>query len=255
MMTHLTGANCAIYLGGQLWAAADFEYRQNRGKAAHSRTGYLSDINYPGKLGATITCKNIMKSSEFLGKQITATAITGSAGTIKSGISVAADGWTDSTSPTIATASRVRLTVATAAMTTAGYVTVIGTAANGARMEEDIYVGTIGIGEYATGTKLFKTVTGVYVTDIRSTGSGTLTLASITGASYYTVSTSAPELFTVLMQGVDDAGNYVKVQAANCWISSSVFKSGDANLVLEDAVTFEVQDLDTDLSIWDETTN
>ena len=253
-MTHLTGANCQIKIGGTTWADADFSFGLSQAKASHARTGKKSDINYPGKLTATITCKNIMRSAYYMGNQITPTAINGSAGTIKAGVTLTADGYTASTTPAITTPSQVSLTVVTAAVTTPGYITVIGLGPTSLPLEEDIYVTTLGIGASVTGTKLFSSVTGVYNTAVRS-ATGTLTVASVAGANYYTISTTTPTLFTLLMQGTDDAGNFVKVQATHCWISSSAFKSGDSNSVLEDAVSFEVTDLDADLQIWDATSS
>jgi hypothetical protein len=245
---------CLIKVDGSTWAGADFDYKQTRSKAGHPRTGYLSDINYPGKLGATITCKNIMRDSRFLGKMFTADAISGSAGSIKTGITLTADGYIAATSPTIATPSRVQLTVGTAAITTPGYITVLGTAGNGEMMEEDIYVGLLGNAATATGQKMFKTVTGFYNTGVRST-TGVLGAASIGGGSYYTTTNTTPGMFTLLMQGVDELGNFIKVQCSNCWISSGVFHSGDSGNVLEDAITFEITDLDNDMQIWDEVDN
>lgn len=253
-LTHLTGANCSILVGGSVWAAADFEFKQTRSAASHARTGYISDVSYPGKYKPGITCKNVMRSSYYLGQTIAATAITGTAGTIKTGVTLTADGYTASTTPAIATPSRISLTVQTAAVTTAGYVTVMGTGSNGALLEEDIYVGTLGVGVAAIGQKLFSTVVGVYVTGVRST-TGTLTVASVAGASYYVPTTAAPGLFTLLMQGIDDLGNFVKVQATGCWISSSVYKSGDSGTVVEDNITFEITDPDNGIQIWDVTSN
>lgn len=259
-LTHLTGAKCDIYVGGTLWAGADFELKLSQGKASHARTGYKSDVNYPGKLTATITCKNVMKNMAYNGMMLTSTPTSGTGSILKSGITLTADGYTATSTSAIATPSRISLTAQTAAVTTPGVVTVIGFGIGGAPLEEDITVGDIGVGASVNGSKLFTSVTGYYNTGVRS-ATGTLTASSITGAASYVVTANTngvpqdPAYMTLLMQGFDDLGNYVKAQATNCWISSNTFKSGDSANPLEDAVTFEIMDIDGGLSYWDVTTN
>ena len=194
-----------------------------------------------------------MRTGAKIGNMLTDTSTSGTGGTIKSGIAVTANGWTDSTSPTIATPSQVRATVAGFAMTTAGILTVIGTDADGTPIEEALSIGLLGVGEYVTGKLLFKTVTGVYVTAIRSTSGGTLTLASIVGAAAYSV-TANPITYDLIFGGIDSVtGNYILVTANNCFASKSGLAFADANTVFMDDVAFTIEDLDADLSVTDVT--
>ena len=254
-LRHLTGAQGVVRIGGVDWADAVIDFTLNQASASAKRGGKRSQLNLPGELSCTIVARNIMRTGAKIGGMLTDTSTSGSAGTIKSGISVAADGWTDSTTPTIATPSQVRLTVATSAMTTAGVVTVIGTDADGNPIEEPISIsGVLGIGEYATGKLLFKTVTGVYVASVRSTGGGTLTLTSIVGASAYSV-TANPMEYDLVFGGIDSVtGNYILVTASNCFASKSRLAFADANTVFMDDVNFTIEDLDADLSVTEVTT-
>jgi hypothetical protein len=139
-------------------------------------------------------------------------------------------------------------------MTTAGTLTVIGTDANGNAIEEPLSIGTLGVGEYVTGKLLFKTVTGVYVTGIRSTSGGTITLTSIVGAAAYSV-TANPMSYDLIFGGVDSVtGNYILVTANNCFASKSGLQFADANTVFMDDISFTIEDLDADLSVTDVTT-
>jgi hypothetical protein len=250
MLRHLTGAQGVVKIGGVVWADAVINFALNQASASAKRGGKRSQLNLPGELSCTITARNIMRTGAKIGGMLTDASTSGSAGTIKSGISVAADGWTDSTSPTISTPSQVRLTVASSAMTTAGVVTVIGTDADGNPLEEPIAIsGSLGVGEYATGKYLFKTVTGVYVAAVRSSGGGTLTLASIVGAASYSVTANSME-YDLIFGGIDTvSGNYILVTANNCFASKAGLAFADANTVFMDDVNFTIEDLDADLSV------
>jgi hypothetical protein len=254
-LRHLTGAQGVVKVGGVVWADATINFTLNQASASAKRGGKRSQLNLPGELSCTISAKNIMRTGAKIGGMLTDASTSGSAGTIKSGISVSADGWTDSASPTISTPSQVRVTVASYAMTTAGVLTVIGTDADGNPLEEPIAIGVLGVGEYATGKYLFKTVTGVYNTGIRSTSGGTLTVASIVGAAAYSV-TANPMEYDLIFGGIDSiTGNYILVTANNCFASKSALAFADANTVFMDDVTFTIEDLDADLSVTEVTTS
>jgi len=254
-LRHLTGAQGYIKIGGVVWADATVSFTLNQASATHARGGKFSDLNLPGKRTVSITAKNIMRTGAKIGGMLTDTAAAGTGGTIKSGVSVASDGFTASTTPTIATPSQISVTVAGFAMTTAGYVTVQGTDVNGTMMEEDIYVGLLGVGASAKGTKLFKTVVGVYVTSIRSTSGGTLTIASLAGAGSY-VTTANPTIYALEFGGIDSVtSNTIYVTANNCFASKSALAYADANTVFSDDVAFTMEDIDADLAVYEVTTN
>jgi hypothetical protein len=251
-LTKLTGAQGYIKVAGSLWADADFDFKLSTSPASHARTGKRSDIQYPGKLKVSISAKNIMRNGAYMGGEISSAATTGTDGTIKSGVALTADGFTASTTPSISTPSRVRLTCAALAIATGGTIEIMGTDADGTYISDPVAIGAIGIGEYVTSSKVFKTVTGVYVYGVRS-ASGTITVTSLAASSSYTVGT--PKSYDLEFGGIDSVtGNYVKVFADNCWISGSGFGAGDANHVFEDAISFEMTDVDADLSIEELTT-
>jgi hypothetical protein len=135
-------------------------------------------------------------------------------------------------------------------------VTVVGTDVNGTRQEEDIYVGLLGVGASAYGTKLFKTVTGVYVTAIRSTSGGTLTIASVAGAGSYVTAAAGPTIYSLEFGGLDSiSNNTIYVAAANCFANKSGLAYADANTVFMDDVAFTMEDIDADLAIYEVTSN
>jgi hypothetical protein len=186
----------------------------------------------------------------MMGGQITDAATTGAAETLKDHVTLTADADTAMDDTTIASPSRIRITVETAAITTAGTLDLVGEDVNGNAIFEQVIVGLLGIGEYVTSGKQFKKLYRVYNTGIRST-TGTLVIASIAGASTYTVG-AAPKYYDLEFGGLDSVtGNYIKVFANNCWTNSSGMAAGDASHVFEDAVGFTIEDLDADLSIAD----
>jgi len=202
VLKKLTGAKGYIKLDGAVWADADFDFKLMRGAATHARSGKHSDVNYPGKLSATITAKNIMRSGAMMGGQITDTATTGAAETLKDHVTLTADGDTAMDDTTIASASRIRVTVETAAVTTAGTLDLVGEDANGNAIFEQLAVGLLGIGEYATSRRQFKKLYRVYNNGIRS-ATGALIVAAIAGASTYTV-TGAPKYYDLEFGGLDE---------------------------------------------------
>jgi hypothetical protein len=251
---HLTGVQGYIKLDSVTWADANVTFVMSQASATAARGGKWSDLNLPGKKSCTITAKNIMRTAARMGGMLTDTSTSGTAGTVTTAFTIAADGWHASTTPTIATPSRIRLTVGTAPLTVAGVVTIIGTDVNGDPLEEAISIGLIGIGEYVTGTKLFKTVTGCYNTTAYS-ATGTLTMTSLAGASSYET-TANPKSYALEFGGYDSVtGNTIYVVVDHAFASKSGLAYADANTVFMDDVSFTVEDIDADVHIYEVTTN
>ena len=251
---HLTGVQGYIKLDSVGWADASVNFVMNQAAAVAARGGKWSDLNLPGKRSCTITAKNIMRTAAKIGGMLTNTSTSGTAGTVTTAFTIAADDWHDSTTPTIATPSRIKLTVGTAPLTVAGVVTVIGTDINGDPIQEAIPIGLIGVGEYVVGTRLFKTVTGCYNTAAYS-ATGTLTMTSIVGASSYET-TAAPKDYALEFGGIDSVtGNTIYVVVDHAFASKAGLAYADANTVFMDDVSFTVQDIDADVHVYEVTTN
>jgi hypothetical protein len=151
----------------------------------------------------------------------------------------------DNTDTSIATPSRIRLTVATAEIDTAGYITVVGEDVNGNGLTEEVYVGLLGIGEYATTTNVFKQAYGTYNHGVVS-ATGTFTIASITGDS--SAGVGEPKIWDMVAR-TDDGTNNIVITANNCFFTSGSFKHSDADKQGSDEMTFTMRDPDTDLTI------
>ena len=233
-----------ITIGGVALADVEFDCKWSRGTVSHARGGKYSDIQIPGKLTVKTKIKKALvyaDAPKTLGYSLNDTPITGTGGTIKAGVTVSADGYTASTTPTIATASRVRATVATSAMTTPGTLTIIGTDASGNNLEEIIPVGLIDVAAFVTSTKVFKTVTGVVTTGLRSTGGGTLTIASITGNTSFTVGN--PKVFD-LIGTLTKGATTIVVTLPDCWFSSGNLNWSDASKIIDVDADVEMHDPD-----------
>lgn len=176
------------------------------------------------------------------------TAQTGTAGTVDASSTIAADGWSAMSSPTIATASRIRVTL-TGTTTAAGTLTFIGTDINGNLMTENIAMG-VGTSLVVTGRKAFKTVVGFYNTGVLS-AAGTVAVTSIEGTTTYDVTTvNVP--FELTFGGIDAAtGNEIVVVAQNCFTTGSGLAAADAGTIFSEAVSFVMDDIDADLTITD----
>jgi hypothetical protein len=211
----------AITLGGVALANVQYDVKWSRDVVKAPRAGARSDRNLPGKLTVTTKLKKILihdDAARVLGYSLNDTPLTGAAEELKTGVALAADGYTAMSDTVIAAASRIRATVASSAITTGGRLDIVGEDTAGNPLTESLTVTTLGVGEYVTGTKLFKEVFGVIVYSIRSTGEGTLTIASVTGASEYTV--GDPVVFD-LVGTLTKGSKSITITQPNCWISGS----------------------------------
>lgn len=215
-----TDIDGAITIDGVVLANVQYDVKWKRETVKVPRAGARSDKNLPGKLTVTTKLKKVLihdDAAKVLGYSLNDAPISGAAEELKTGVALDADGYTAMSDTEIAAASRIRATVATSAITTGGTLVIVGEDAAGNSIQESVTVGTLGVGEYATGTKLFKKVLGIIVYDIRSTGGGTLTIASITGASSFTV--GDPKIFD-LVGRVEKGAKSIQITQPDCWFAN-----------------------------------
>ena len=217
------------------WAAASVDL--GRGVASHARGASESDVYRAGKFTPKGTMTEILTDGANMALLMNGTPTTGTAGVVLAATALSADTNT-AAAVTIATPSRVKVTCDTAAVTTAGTVTIIGTDAGGNPISETLAIPLLGIAESVTGRVLFKTTTSVAITGVRS-ATGKLKLDSIAGTANVTVGRGA--LFTYVF-GVEDGGNYVRHTWNNCFFTSATTALGDADEMAEVSYGFRPQD-------------
>lgn len=223
------------------WAAASVDL--GRGVASHARGASESDVYRAGKFTPKGTMTEILTDGANMALLMNGTPTTGTAGVVLAATALSADTNT-AAAVTIATPSRVKVTCDTAAVTTPGTVTIIGTDAGGKPISEVLAIPLLGIAETVTGKVLFKTTTSVAITGVRS-ATGKLKLDSIVGTANVTV--GRPGLFTYVF-GVEDGANYVRHTWNNCFFTSAKFGQGDADEMAEVSYDFQPQDPAADCS-------
>ena len=240
-----TGAQATFSYNGVI-DVGEVDIKKTRAVASSGpRLGKYGQFKVGGAFDFTGAVKRIQKDGEFLVALMTDTPTTGTAETLKTGRALTADGWVDNTDTVIATPSRIRLTVATAAVTTAGVITIVGEDANGNGITEEVSVGLLGIGEYATSKKVFKQAYGTYNHGVVS-ATGTITVASIAGDS--TAGVGAP-LYWDMVVRVDSGTKNIVITALNCFFTSGGFKHTGPDAMGKDEMTFTMQDVDADLTV------
>ena len=238
-----TGIMGTVTVGGVPLADVEYDLKWERTTVSHQRSGKRSAINIPGSLKVSTTIKKALVRTDaptVIGSTLTDVPATGTAGNIKTGVTLTADGRTASTSPTIATPSRVRATVVTANITTEGTLTIIGEDANGVVITDPIPVGLLTVGQYVTSSKVFKKVYGVDVDGIRST-TGTLTIASLAGNASYTV--GDPKIFYLVGTLTKGVHTLVFTQP-DCWFANGGINWTNGDEIVEVNLNVEMHDPD-----------
>jgi hypothetical protein len=243
-----TGAMGTITVGGVPLADVTYDVKWDRATVSHNRGGKHSDINIPGKISVKTKIKKALVYGDIektLGYSLTDTPITGTAETLLSASHVldGTDNYEDMTDDTIATASRIRYTLATAAIVTGGTITIIGEDNDGNAMEELITVAASAIGTTWTSTKVFKKVYGHTIRGIDSTGDlGTFVVASIVGSSTYTV--GDPKIFD-LVGTLTKGGHTIVITQPDCWFKTGGIAWEDAGKIIDVDGDVEMRDPDT----------
>lgn len=243
-----TGAMGTITVGGVALADVQYDVKWKRSTVSHSRGGKHSDLNLPGKLTVTTKIKKALVYADVaktLGYSLTDTPISGSAETLLAASHVldGTDNYEDMADDTIATPSRIRYTLATAAIVTGGTITIIGEDADGNAMEELITVEASAIGTTWTSTKVFKKVYGHTIRGIDSTGDlGTFAVASIAGSATYTV--GDPKIFD-LVGTLTKGSTTIVITQPDCWFTEGGIAWEDAGKVVDVECPVEMRDPDT----------
>jgi len=225
----------------------DVSWKRNANKVP--RSGARSQKNIPGYLEVTTKLKAILihdNAAALLGSSLNATPITGAAETLlaTSHVLDATDWYEDMTDDTIAAASRIRYTLQTKAATVGGTITIIGEDASGNPLEEIITVpATMAINDTLTSTKLFKKVYGHTIRGVDTADDlGTFLVASITGASSYSV--GDPLVFD-LVGTVTKGSESIQITQPDCWMASGGFAWTDGGKPMD--IDVDVQMYDPDL--------
>ena len=244
MVLGYTAVKGVLDYGGPI-AFVKFDITWNRDVAKQERGGMWSPLNLPGGFEVKGTVTTIITDGALLAASINETPTTGTAETLKSGRALLIDGWVDNVDTSIATPSRIRLTVAAAPVTTAGYITLIGTNANDQEISEEVYVGLLGIAENATSKQVYKTCLGTYNHGVVS-ATGTLTVASIVGDS--TVNVGSPKIFNLIGSVVDGSSN-VTITCNNVFFTGGGLPVESVNTVIKGEFPFVMRDADADFTL------
>ena len=238
-----TGVMGTVSVGGTVLADVEYDVSWETETVSGTRASKYSDVNIPGKRKVTTTLKKSLVREDapiVIGMSLNATPTSGTAGVVLAATAPgAADAWFPA-AITIATPSRIRITCDTAAITTAGTMTVIGTDVNGSPLQEQFTITTLGIGEYVTGSKLFKSVIGIANVATRST-SGKFKVDSIAGASSYTF--GPPAIFEVIGT-VTKGAHTIVITQPDCWFKKGGLAWGDAGKIIEVDLPVEMHDPD-----------
>jgi len=206
------------------WTTADVNY---------TRSNKRSDGCVPGKRTVNTKIRKVFVHEDapiVLGYSMSDTPITGTAGVLQ-----AANTFTADTVETIganpATASRVKITVGTAAITTAGKVVVYGTDANDQAITE-IYTIPISTpaGTSFTGTKVFKTTTHYAIFDLVGDTGCTLAIDSVAGSS--TLTFGDPKVFDIVGTLTKGAKS-ITITQQQCWLKNGGISWVDSGRVVE----------------------
>lgn len=246
---YYTGVHGAVTYAGATLAVAEFSFEITRSIASHARSGKWSDLNVPGKVSCKGKLKRIQTNGDLLMAALNATPATGTATTLLATSTVlnAADWYQAMDDTTPGTASRIKLTLQTKAITVAGTITLIGTDALSNPISEVIEIGVSAIGSTWTSVNTFLTVEGMVCHDIDSTDDlGTFLVQSIAGDS--TVNVGEPKSFA-LIGAVTDGSNHITVTLANVTFNKAQFNFTDADEILEDDMEFFVKDPDADIAV------
>ena len=249
---YYTGVHGAVTYAGASLAVAEFSFEITRGIASHARSGKWSDLNVPGKLSCKGKLKRIQTNADLFMAALNATPATGTATTLLATSSVL-DGTDfyeamDDTTP--GTASRIKVTLQTQAVTSSGggTVTLIGTDINSNPISEVIEVpASAAVADYWITDKAFLTVEGHVVHDIDTESDlGTFKIESIAGDS--TVNVGEPKSFA-LIGLVEDGTNHITVTLSNVTFNKAGFDFTDADKILDDDMEFFVKDPDSDIAV------
>ena len=187
----------------------------------HKVAGKWAPIEYPTEYSYTLTIKKALARENIatnIVPSLTATPLSGTAEVVKAATAFGAAGVFTPAAKTMTTPSAIRATLDTAVVTTAGYVSIIGTDVNDEPIEDALYFPTtMLVGGTVDTDKVFKTVTG-YLNQGVVSATGKIKLDGIAGTTTWTA--GAPETFELEIDLVKD-GHTTKAVIPTAW-----FKNG-----------------------------
>lgn len=247
-----TGIHGAVTYAGAALAVAEFDFEVTRGVTSHARSGKWSDLNVPGKVSCKGKLKRIQTNADLIMATLNATPATGTSTTLLATSTVldGSDFYEAMTDTTPGTASRIKITLQTKAITSSGggTVTLIGTDINGNPISEVIEIpNSSAIGSVWYSNYTYLTVEGIAVHDLDTEDdTGTLKVESIAGDS--SVNIGEPKSFALIGK-VEDGTNHITVTISNVFFNKAKFNFTDASKMLEDDMEFSVKDPDADIAV------
>ena len=246
-MVEYTGVHGIVEIDGVAVAVGEFSVKFPRGVAAFERSGKYSDLKLPGKIDCTGSLKRIMIDGDLMQKVLNTTT-AGSAAELHAGVSPpgAATNAIQTMTDEASLSSLIKVTALTAAITATGKIVLHGTDVNDAEQNETISITTLGIDETITGTKVFKTLEYIALSDYVQVG-GLLKVEAITGAAQVTA-LGVAEYFT--LKGKASSGSsYIEINLTDCWFTEGGLSFTGPDSIIEETLPFVVKDLDTGTSI------
>jgi len=228
-----TGVNGAMTIDGVPFADIQYDIRWATSDVNFTRSNKRSDGCIPGKRSVSTKIRKVFVHDDaaiVLGYSMSDVPITGANGVLQ-----AANTFTPDTVETIGAnptaASRVKITVGTAAIVTAGRVIVYGTDASSQPLAE---VFTIPDDTPATtsftGSKVFKTTTHYAIFDLEGDTGCTLALDSVAGSS--TLTFGDPKVFDIVGTLTKGAKS-ITITQQDCWLKNGGISWVDSGRVIE----------------------
>ena len=248
-MTEYTGVHGIVEIDGVGVAIGEFSVKFPRGVAMFARSGKYSDLKLPGKIDCTGSLKRIMIDGDLMQKVLN-TATAGSAASLHAGVAFpgAATNTIDDMDTEDSESSLIKMTVLVSATSAPGQIVLHGTDVNDAQQTEIITVASgLDVDDTITGTKVFKTLEYVSLSDYVQGAGGTMKFDAITGATQVTA-LGVAEYFT--LKGKCESGSSsIEVNLTNCWFTEGGLSFTDADAIIEETLPFVVKDLDVGTSV------
>lgn len=240
-----TGVNGAMTIDGTPFADIQYDVKWATADVNYPRSNKRSDGCVPGKRTVQTKIRKVFLHEDaaiILGYSMSDAPITGTAGALQ-----AANTFTADTIETIganpATPSRVKLTIGTAAITTAGTVIVFGTDI-GDRTQSEIFEipdNTPATTSF-TGSKVFKTTSHYAVIDLVGDSGCTIAVDSVAGTT--TLVFGDPKIIDIVGT-LTKGSKSITITQQDCWLKNGGISWVDSGRVIE--VDAEVSMHDPDL--------
>lgn len=245
-----SGADGVILIDGLvLEVAQEVKYSGKRDPIKRDIIGRSAPRAWDGPYEPELSIKFVQSGFDLFTAVMTDDPLTGTAVTLHAGIldPATTPELTTMTTPSCTTASRIRFTALTAAVTTPGTITIVGTDMNDAPHSETVTIPIMAIGAAVTSGTFFKTVSYASTEDYVQVG-GTISIASVVGGSTATITPHSKRM-TVVIQATNSKGVRGTLTITNCWPTQNDFSlTGGAKSMMEPTVPFAIADPDNDVT-------